>query len=120
MKQLHVFDSSALIGFLNNRDPLVRLYRRAEHGRILLGFPTTVIHDANAVLPIGWDSWYALLNLPDVICLPLTEHVAVAISGGVGELAVRHAVFEAKGATGLVVTCRPDQYEGRGVPVVAL
>ena len=109
MTRRYVFDASALIALFRGSEDAYDLIEETDAGRLQVVFPAAAIAGANTYIQADENAWEALL-LSRVVCLPLTEHVAITIGPWPGSVAVRHVVYEARTVHGDVVTAEPYRY----------
>lgn len=119
MKGVFVFDASALIELFRSYRPVALFLDAADAGEVQVVFPATAIAEANTYLRATEDAWRPIL-MGRVNCLPLTEHVAVAVGPLYGGVADRHVIYEARAMWANVVTAEPDRYKPYTVPLVTI
>jgi hypothetical protein len=106
-----VFDVTALEALFRSHPPVWTMWRRADTGRLDLGFPAAAIAEAADLLKTTASSWDAVLWPAAITVLPLNERVAVELAEYGGQsLGVRHALWEARAMDCRLVTRDPSLY----------
>lgn len=119
MIDTYVFDASALIALFRGNEVAYDLFEEADAGRVQVVFPAVAIAEANTYIQATESAWEAIL-LGRVVCMPLTEHIAITLGLWPGDLAVRHVVYEARAVRGDVVTAEPYRYTPWTLPLLVL
>ena len=104
-----VFDHTAIIALFNGHRKAFGHYNRADLGKVSLVLPAAAVAEANQTIHGVWKTWEAVLYPEAVTVAPLDEHSALE-AGLLGEVAIGHAVYEARAVRGVIVTCDPDPY----------
>jgi hypothetical protein len=119
MREIRVFDASALVALFRGNGRAYRMLEAADAGRGQVLFPAAAIAEANSYLQASEGAWEPIL-LGRVDCTSLTEHVAITIGPWSGDIASRHVVYEARAVWGEVLTAEPDKYKPYVVPLLVL
>lgn len=109
MNQPLVFDHTAIIALFKAHRSAIGHYLRADAGQVSIVLPAAAVAEANRTIHSVWKTWEAVLYPEKVTVAPLDEHSALE-AGLLGEIAIGHAVYEARAVRGLVVTADPDPY----------
>lgn len=104
-----VFDHTAIIALFRGHRKAFGHYNRADVGQVFLVLPAAAVAEANLTIHGVWKTWEALLYPEAVTVAPLDEHSALE-AGLLGDIAIGHAMYEARAVRGLVVTSNPDPY----------
>jgi hypothetical protein len=119
MRNVYVFDASALIALFCESGPAFRLFMHADAGRVQLVFPAAAIGEANTYIRATENAWAPVLMGP-VESTALTEHIAITIGTWPGDLPTRHVVYEANAVRGDIITRNPGRYTPWTVPVLGV
>jgi hypothetical protein len=114
-----VFDASALVALFGGHPKTLRLFQRAVAGQETILFPAAAVAEAGARLDARPSAW-EVLQLGPPAFTSLTPEIAVDVSGWSGDVATRHAVWEALAVRGDVVTAEPDRYKSWTIPLAKL
>ena len=102
---MFIFDATALVALLDSYKPVVRVWRRADSERIMLGIPAVAIVEASdQVETTSTGTWTAFLWSPTIAVLPLGESAAVQIGTWPGTPAARHSLWESDHLGWMVLT----------------
>lgn len=104
-----IFDHTAIIALFNGHRKAFGHYHRADVGQVTLVLPAAAMAEANRTIHGVWKTWEAVLYPEAVMVAPLDAHSALE-AGLLGDIAIGHAVYEARAARGLIVTSHPDPY----------
>lgn len=106
-----VFDATALTALVDAHPPVWTWWKRADDGRVTLGFPATAVVEAGETAEVTANEWSALLWPQTVEVLPLGESAAVEIGRWSGTLAARQALWEARALGWTILTRDPRLYQ---------
>jgi hypothetical protein len=126
-----VLDASALVALFSGHHLMLLLLEEAENGSVLLLVPALAIAEAQRVVAAPPSAWNIFFTFPGVLVRDLTPHIAVKVSSmasprslprGVndvttGVLMAGQVVHEATSMDAVIVTARPETYEGHDVAV---
>jgi predicted nucleic acid-binding protein len=116
---VRVFDASALVALFNGHPEAFRLVQRADSGDQTVLFPAAAIAEAGARLRARPSAWEVLQLGPSAFT-SLTAEIAVDVSDWPGDVATRHALWEALAVRGRLVTAEPDRYASWTGPITKL
>lgn len=108
-----ILDTSAILALFDAHPAVARLLAAADRHLVDVYLPAVCVAEAETLLHAGANGWSAAVRLGGGVHeMPLSVSAAVDIGGCPGPLGARHAAWEARHLSGVVVTQRPGWYEG--------
>lgn len=115
-----IFDTSAIRALFDGHPPLFDMLTRAQDSDLTMILPAAAVAEANSKMRLSFDSWEPVLLTAGLTVTPLDSHIAIDVHEMVGDLSIRHVVYEARLMRGVVVTCHPGAYQGHTVPLLVV
>jgi hypothetical protein len=107
---LWVVDHTALMALFSAHREVMALWELADQGEAMLVMPAAAVAEASHHVGADDNAWRALLHPANVQIAPLDGAAAIGSSAIAGSLAARHVAYEARTASGIIVTRAPLQY----------